>query len=344
MLAVLGAVVLSAASGCSSSPASLGHSATDEWPLEVTTLFDESAALVRVSDVESLPGGALRAVTSTGAITLGATGAEIRRVVFSPARPWLFPVRRLLDGSLEYYAGYDDSADEIVFFDALGKEVVRQPCKWCRDLVVVRVSAASEALLVRANDGSKATLFSARGRERRDFGSPGYLTDVHVITVAGAPSHTLVLYFSPDADSAQAVRLVRLDGTEIARWPVRAGASVGASTAADGRPTIVSLDGDNLVTWDALTGKVLSSVAVEHASAFREVLVQRLSADRRVTVLSGGGSVDKHIVLVIDDTLGRVVFRRIVGRRAWGLAASRDGRSAFLVASLGRVQRYTPRL
>ena len=158
------------------------------------------------------------------------------------------------------------------------------------------------------------------------------------IAVAGAQSHTLVLYSSPDADSTQAVRLVRLDGTVIARWPVRAGASVAASTTSDGRPTIVSLDGDNLVAWDALAGKVLSSVAVEKASAFREVLVQRLSADRRVAVLSGGGSLDKHMVLVIDDTLARVASRRVVERRAWALAAL--DASAFAVASGGRVRRY----
>lgn len=340
LVAVCGASVL----GCASPPPVEQSASINQIELASRVVLDgsEKGVLFRVFEIAP-DGDGLRLTASDGALWIDRADNVSRRLEFLPRGRALFPSRSLRDGDVVFYAGFDSTADRVVIFDANGRESSTHPCRQCRELVVADLDGdGRESLVVRANDGTSATIFGDRGASTTTLSAIGYLTDIVATPLGGTSAAALLLYSSPDPELQKAVRVVRKDGTEIGKWPIAAQSAIVAATAAGGEPSVLSIDADAIVERDAMTGSELSRTTLDGASAFRELYAAWWRDGRRVFVLSGGGALNKHMVAVTDRK-GKVLFREVGDRRAWALGIPSRMATSFYVAVGGSVMKYQTR-
>jgi hypothetical protein len=330
--------------GCGAS-ASLDHiKSIDRLPLRSEIVFDRRGERngPRIFEIAaSADGEELRIVMARGVVWATTSGAAVRSIDFVAKPGALAPVRSLREGDATHYAGFDFGGRRLLFFDNDGQHVATQPCRDCWDLVVADVDGAGrDSLIVRAIDGKSAAMFTARGTARTTYPTRGFLTDIGAGRVGDELASSLFFYVAPDPDLGRAVRVVRGDGSERARWGTANVRGIVASTSADGTASILSIDSNTLVEQDALSGKTLSRTTVEGSSAFRSFFAGRWRDGSRVVLFSGGGYLSKHMVAVIDAS-GSVVFQEVGDGRSYGLSISSPRASMFYIAIDGYVKKYS---
>jgi hypothetical protein len=165
------------------------------------------------------------------------------------------------------------------------------------------------------------------------------LSHIAALRIAPEPAFSLLFYSDRDPALGKAVSILNADGSERARWPVAAGRTVVSSVAADGTASVLAVDKDTLVEHAALTGAVLSRTPVHASSAFRSFFAGRLRENFRVLVFSGGGYVNRHMIVVISPT-GSVVYQEAGDGRAYAFSVASPGAQGFYVAVEGHVTRY----
>lgn len=294
-----------------------------------------------VLEVDASPDLAdLRIVTREGIRWIDGVGQTLRELKFSVAVGFGAAARTLRDGGVPTYAVFDPGKRSLWFFDADGRQIHDQPCRDCWDLVAADLEGdGHESLVVRVAGARAARSFSARGAAGVTFQAGGVLAYAAAVRIEGDPADGLVFDTDRAPTGTGVIRVLRGDGTERARWSLQAGRVVAAGAQGGGAGTVVARDGDVLTEHDALTGATLWRAVVPSSSSFKWVHAGRWREDRRVLVLVGGASVNKHMVVVADGS-GTLLYRKTADARAYDLDIPSRSANGFCVASVSRVACY----
>ncbi len=232
--------------GCGASASIEPIKSIDRLPLRSEIVFDrraEGRGAFVLEIAASAGGEEVRLVMPRGVVWANMSGAVARSIEFDAKPGALANVRSLREGDATHYAGFDFPGRRLVFFDNAGQSVATHSCRDCWDLVAADIDGAGrDSLIVRAFDGKSAAMFTARGVPRKTYPSSGFLTDIGAGRVGDESVSSLFFYMTPDPDLGRAVRVVRGDGSERARWETANVRGIVASTSAEGSTSILSVD------------------------------------------------------------------------------------------------------
>lgn len=282
----------------------------------------------------------LRIVSREGIRWIDASGSLLRKLDFSVDVGHGAAVRTLRVGDVQTWAVFDPGPNRLSFFDGDGRLIQSHSCRNCWELVAADPEGSGRQLVVAKSVGaSTASSFSARGVPGPTYQADGALAFMAAARIEGEPADSLFFYTERDSLPKDAVRVVRGDGSERARWSLSAGRAIAVSPSGGGAATVVAIAGDTLTEHDALTGAELWRAVVPSSSRFKWAHAGRWRDGRRVLVLTGGASVDRHMVVVADGG-GTLLYRETVESRAYDLNIPSPTANGFCIGTVGRVACY----
>lgn len=282
----------------------------------------------------------LRIVSRDGIRWIDPSGRTRRAVVFGADIGQGPVVRTLRDGDAQTWVAFALWRN-LSFFDAEGRLIQSQPCRDCWELVAADLEGTGRqhvvARTVGANAGAPRS-FSARGVPGPSYPAEGPLGLIAAGRIEDEPADSLLVYTSGDPSQKGAVRVLKGDGSQRARWAVEAGRVLGVATTGGATAAVLAVAGDTLTEQDPLTGAVRWRAAVPASSRFKGGQARRWRDGRRVVLLTQA-RVGQHMV-VVADAAGTLLYRAIVDSDAFDLELPSPTGHGFCVGAVARVDCY----
>jgi len=299
----------------------------------LASLLPEMEGPRHVFEIQGDPaaGDGLLIVGSHGAAWVDTDGRPVRRVVFEGGVSH-FPVRAvpLGDGETVFLGLRNKSSGagrrtcELVLYGPEGRARARFPAGCSSEFFVADLlDDATPEVLIETPRGRGLVVYALDGRRLQSYDAGAYISGLAPVNVDRDPQAEIALYLYP-VDGRGVFRILDPKGGRDATWPAPPVGDFDVVELADGSPGFLTLVADEL-RIEAVGGKVLEILEAPGAGRFRTVESRELPGGRRITLASGAGYLDSHMILIHgtsdESPVGgsRLLFRQVDSGRARAL-------------------------
>jgi hypothetical protein len=312
--------------------------------ISMDELFPEFEGLRRILDIRQAPEGTgdLLVVSAHATVWLDASGRMDRWTTYEGS-PVLFPIQAVdLPEGLEI-AGMDSEwhgaweGGEVIRFDLEGRRLASFPTGYGRDFFFTDLVGDEQPEVVIEGVGGKLlSVYERGGRGLWKDDLDAYLTWFCPLDADGDGTPEIVLYLYP-VDGAGEFRVLDGEtGAEVSRAPMPIlGGFGGAAETRDGQIGVLTALGDELRVY-SVDGQLLESLTAPFASSFATIRSHLLTDGRRVTALTGDGSLAATMLLV-HGADGEILFSNVEPRRGGGLHVQETGDEVVIHYGVGSI-------
>ena len=258
----------------------------------------------------------LRLVTSSGLLDYDIPANKRTGQPFAMPKPYMDIHSALLSRSGEaHYLADGSNEDVLTIYDGQGQIHGRVIKSRLQPFLAADITGDGQAeICVPAYHrkglvglGSTLQVFDSQGRKQHARPLAHNISAFRALNVDDDPAQELIFYFYPTTHQKGAFQIEKANGTVLQRWetdPVGDFCIINWNN----QPHILSNPDANFRVYN-LEGKVVATLAAQHASYFREVRAVRFGGNR-YAVLATGDGYRPHYMLCVYNNKGALLYQR----------------------------------